>query len=290
MVSAGRAPEVVERIANDSSAIDSETILRVLHRATCDPLPTGNNDVVMFQWGIARLFTRLETDSAVSEDAIAQLEWQYLAVLEHSERPAKMLHRFMSSRPQFFVEVLSAVFRASSKEASPDYIPSQQEKAVASQAWRLLESWGQLPGQDKSEIDSSLLKKWVVEAHRLAVQAERGAIGDQYIGKMLSHSPVGKDNVWPHPAVRDVIEAMRNPKLEQGIIIGVHNSRGVTSRGMLDGGKQERDLAQRYNLWAETTKLDYPRTSAMLREIARSYESHARDFDDEAERNDWRAY
>jgi transcriptional regulator with XRE-family HTH domain len=290
MVSAGRAPEVVERIANDSSAIDSETILRVLHRATCDPLPTGNNDVVMFQWGIARLLTRLETDSAVSEDAIAQLEWQYLAVLEHSERPAKMLHRFMSSRPQFFVEVLSAVFRASSKEASPDYIPSQQEKAVASQAWRLLESWGQLPGQDKSEIDSSLLKKWVVEAHRLAVQAERGAIGDQYIGKMLSHSPVGKDNVWPHPAVRDVIEAMRNPKLEQGIIIGVHNSRGVTSRGMLDGGKQERDLAQRYNLWAETTKLDYPRTSAMLREIARSYESHARDFDDEAERNDWRAY
>jgi len=33
-----------------------------------------------------------------------------------------------------------------------------------------------------------------------------------------------------------------------------------------------------------------PRTSAMLREIARSHETHARDFDDEAERNDWRAY
>jgi transcriptional regulator with XRE-family HTH domain len=290
MVTAHRAPEVVEQIGADSSAIDIKTILKVLHAATSDPLPIGGNDVVMFQWGIARLFNRLDGDSTISEDEIAWLEWQYLAVLEHSERPAKMLHRFMSSRPQFFVEVLSAVFRASSREASPDYTPTPQEKAVASQAWRLLESWSKLPGEDKGEVDADALLQWVEEAHRLAVQAERGAIGDQYIGKLLSHSPAGKDGVWPHPAVRDVIESMHNSKLETGIIIGVHNSRGVTSRGMLDGGSQERDLAQRYNTWAEATKLDYPRASAMLREIGRSYETHARDFDDEAERNDWRAY
>ncbi len=290
MVVAHRAPEVVERIGGNSSAIKTKTILKVLHAATDDPLPTEGNDVVMFQWGIARLFNRLDSDSTVSEDEIAWLEWQYLAILEHSERPAKMLHRFMSSRPQFFVEVLSAVFRASSKEASPDYAPTSQERAVASQAWRLLESWGQLPGEDKGEIDANVLSEWVDEAHRLAVQAERGAIGDQYIGKLLAHSPVGKDGVWPHSAVRDVIESMRNSKLETGVIIGVHNSRGVTSRGMMDGGNQERDLAKRYNGWAEATKFDYPRTSAMLREIARSYENHARDFDEEAERNDWRAY
>jgi hypothetical protein len=154
----------------------------------------------------------------------------------------------------------------------------------------LLESWRQLSGEDKGEIDVRSLEEWFEEAHRLAVQAERGAVGDEYIGKLLSHSPVGKDGIWPHPAVRDVVEAMRNSKLETGIIIGVHNSRGVTSRRMFDGGDQERGLAQRYNDWAEATKLDYPRTSATLREIARSYETHARDFDDEAERNDWRAY
>jgi len=290
MVAADRAPEVVERIANDSSSIATETVLRVLHAATSDPLPTGGNDAVMFQWGVARLFTRLDKDDAVSEDEIALLEWQYLAVLEHSERPAKMLHSFMSSRPQFFVEVLSAVFRASSKEASSDYIPTPQEKAVASQAWHLLESWRKLPGEDKGEIDAGILKEWVDAAHHLAVQAERGAIGDEYIGKLLSHAPIGKDGVWPHQAVRDVIETMRNSKLETGLIIGVHNSRGVTSRGMLDGGEQERGLAQRYNSWAEAMKLDSPRTSGVLREIARGYEAHARNFDDEAERNDWRAY
>jgi transcriptional regulator with XRE-family HTH domain len=290
MVIADRAPEVVERIANDSSSVAAETILGVLHAATGDPLPTGGNDATMFQWGVARLFTRLDKDETVSDDVIAQLEWQYLAILEHSERPAKALHTFMSTRPSFFVEVLSAVFRASSKEAAADHTPTAQEKAVASQAWRLLESWAQIPGHDNGEIDTKVLEEWVGEAHRLAVEAERGSIGDEYIGKLLSHSPEGPDGVWPHPAVRDIIETMRNSKIEQGVIIGVHNGRGVTSRGMLDGGQQERALAQRYNGWAEALKFDSPRTSGMLREIARSYETHARDFDETAELNDWRAY
>ena len=290
MVIADRAPEVVERIANDSSSVAAETILGVLHAATDDPLPTGGNDATMFQWGIARLFTRLDKDEAVSDDVIARLEWQYLAVLEHSERPAKTLHTFMSTRPNFFIEVLSAVFRASSKEAAPDHTPTAQEKAVASQAWRLLESWAKIPGEDKGEIDTKVLEEWVGEAHRLAVEAERGSIGDEYIGKLLSHSPEGPDGLWPHPAVRQIIETMRNSKIEHGVMIGVHNGRGVTSRGMLDGGQQERALAQRYNGWAEALKFDSPRTSGMLREIARSYETHARDFDETAERNDWRAY
>ena len=288
MVDADRAPQVVERIASDSAAVSSSTILRVLRAAAEDPWPTDGNGAVMFQWGVARLFTRLESDSTVSAEEIARLEWLYLAVLEHSERPAKTLHRFMSSRPEFFVEVLSAVFRASSKEASSEYTPTPQEKAVASQAWRLLESWRQLPAESNGDIDARYLLEWVEEAHRLAVQAERGGIGDEYIGKLLSHSSEGADGIWPRPAVRDVVETMRNAKLETGIMIGVHNNRGVTSRRMLDGGKQERDVAARYNRWAEATKLDYPRTSAMLREIARSYENHARDFDDEAERSDWR--
>jgi hypothetical protein len=56
---------------------------------------------------------------------------------------------------------------------------------------------------------------------------------------------------------------------------------------MLDGGLQERNIASSYNKWAEATKLEYPRTSAMLREIARSYESSAQTFDEHAEKHDW---
>ena len=101
MVDADRAPEVVERIASDSAAIyfEHHPSRPCVLRRKPHGQPVGTT-LVMFQWGVARLFTRLEADNAVSAEEIAQLEWLYLAVLEHSERPAKTLHHFMSSRPE----------------------------------------------------------------------------------------------------------------------------------------------------------------------------------------------
>jgi transcriptional regulator with XRE-family HTH domain len=288
MLNADRAPEVVERIANDAANVSPHTIVRVLRSAAEDPWPTGGNAAVMFQWGVTRLLHRLETDGSITDEVIAPLEWALLPVLEHSQRQPKILHRFISTVPEFFIQVLSAVYRplsmGTSTESAP---PTEKEKAIASLAWRLLESWHQVPGRTGADINSQVLRSWVETAHRLAVEAERGAIGDEYIGKMLSHAPADADGIWPHPAVRDIIESMRNAELETGILVGLHNSRGVTTRGMLDGGLQERNIASSYNKWAEATKLEYPRTSAMLREIARSYESSAQTFDEHAEKHDW---
>jgi transcriptional regulator with XRE-family HTH domain len=288
MLDADRAPEVVERIASDAPTVSSRTIVEVLRAAAEDPWPTGGNAAVMFQWGVTRLLQRLEIEGTVADEEIAPLEWRLLPVLEHSERQPKTLHRFISTVPEFFLQVLSVVYRPLSKATSTESpSPTEKEKAIASQAWRLLESWRQIPGSLGIDLDSQVLTAWVEKAHRLAVEAERGAIADEYIGKMLSSAPADTDGIWPHSAVRDVIENMRNAHLETGIIVGVRNGRGVTMRGMQDGGELERNVASRYNKWAEATKLDYPRTSAMLREIARSYENTARTFDEQAERNDW---
>lgn len=111
------------------------------------------------------------------------------------------------------MEVLSAVFPVSSKEASSEYTPTPQEKAVAPQAWRLLESWGQLPGESNGNIDARILLDWVEEAHRLAVQAGAAA-SVMNTSEAAVALAVGADGIWPDPAVRDVIELMRNSKLE----------------------------------------------------------------------------
>jgi transcriptional regulator with XRE-family HTH domain len=288
MLNADRAPEVVQRIASDAPMVSSQTIVHVLRAAAEDSWPTSGNDAVMFQWGVTRLLQRLETEGTVADEEIAPIEWGLLPVLEHSQRQPKTLHRFTSTVPEFFIQVLSSIYRPLSNSTSAESSsPTEKEKAIASQAWRLLESWRQVPGSAGADVDSEVLKAWVEKAHRLAVEAERGAIADEYIGKMLSNAPAGADGVWPHPAVRDVIESMRNAHLETGIIVGIRNSHGFAVRGMQDGGEQERNVASSYNKWAEATKFDYPRTSATLREIARSYENSARTFDDQAERNDW---
>jgi hypothetical protein len=62
------------------------------------------------------------------------------------------------------------------------------------------------------------------------------------------------------------------------------NRRGVTMRGMLDGGDQERALAAEYKEQAERFVDRWPRAAAMLRDLAETYEGQARQYDQDAER------
>ena len=80
---------------------------------------------------------------------------------------------------------------------------------------------------------------------------------------------------------------MNNRNIEKGVLIAIHNNRGVTSRALFDGGGQERGLAQRYRTWANALKLDWPRTSSLLERIAQSFEEDAQTHDDHAEHTDW---
>jgi hypothetical protein len=112
-------------------------------------------------------------------------------------------------------------------------------------------------------------------------------LGDVYIGRILSLANAGGDGVWPEKAVRDLIEEMKKDHLENGIISGVHNKRGVTSRGLFDGGSLERQIAVRYRTWADAVKFKWPRTAALLERIALSFDENAKDHVENAEFTDW---
>ena len=107
-------------------------------------------------------------------------------------------------------------------------------------------------------------------------------MGDSHIGQVLAGSAPGVDGAWPAEPVRDLLERLGSSEIEEGLQIGKYNLRGVTSRGVYDGGVQERHLAQQYKTWSTQTAGRWPRTSRVLQEMALTYER-------EAERNDMRA-
>jgi hypothetical protein len=289
LVEAGRAREAVDFIAGSQRTVAGELIASVLFEAAANP-SSQTSDVTsstMFQWSVAQLLKRLDSDTSVHETVIAQLEWTYLALLEHSERLPIVLHRAMSKDPAFFAQVLSATCHAHSATAEEKSQISDQAKAIASHAFRLLQSWNTVPGATETGIDAAALTSWVKEAHRVAEQADREAVGDQYIGHVLSFSKAAPDGVWPDLPIRSLIEEMSNRNIETGILIAIHNNRGVTSRALFDGGGQERGVAQKYRTWADALKLDWPRTSSLLEGIARSFEDDAQKHDEHAEHTDW---
>jgi hypothetical protein len=289
LLEAGRARAAIHAVAGSRRQLPSELVSRLLAQAVSESLqqPNDGNEPVMFQWSVCQLLRRLDEDRDVTDAQIAQLEWMYLPLLEHSERPPVVLHRWMSKQPAFFVEVISAMYRAYSESGSDVEVVTESQKTLASQAYRLMESWTTLPGFQDGRLDGTTLQAWVRDAHRLGVNAERGAVGDVYIGRILSHATPDQDGVWPPKPVRELLEELRNDHIENGIVSGVHNKRGVTSRGMLDGGSLERAEARQYRSWGDAVKLEWPRTASLLERIASGFDQSARHHDEDAERTQW---
>lgn len=71
--------------------------------------------------------------------------------------------------------------------------------------------------------------------------------------------------------------------MEHGITLGVLNSRGVVSRSLDEGGRQERAKAVQYKEYARILSDKWPRTAMLMKEIARSYDFQARREDLETE-------
>jgi hypothetical protein len=216
---------------------------------------------------------------------VIRIEWFFLPALGYHP-DAQTLHRALTEDPSFFVEMMRLMFRPSSG-ASEDKASdiSEQHKLMAENAFRLVWSWSTCPGTDENgQIDAGRLLEWVGEARRLLIEADRLDIGDQYIGQALASAPADLDGTWPTLAVRDLLEDIHSDHVDKGFEIGVYNSRGVVSRDPEAGGTLERELAQRYREHAERLRDTWPRSAAMCRRLADTYEVQARREDAQAER------
>ncbi len=286
LITHGRARDAIQLAGHATNRINDELLLRILEEG----VQSSSEDAqapAMFQYYVERIFQQLDKSEALDPDRLAKLEWVYLNVLEDSSRPPIMLHRQLATSPKFFVEVLSAVYRSSSDEENTEEEPDrerEQKAAIASHAWTLLHSWHQVPGEKNGGVDGAVLEAWVNDARQLCEEAGRTDIGDEKIGEMLAWAPADEDGIWPCEAVREVIEVVRSRHLETGVYIGVKNKRGVTSRGVFDGGEQERDLVVQYRGYADAVRLEWPRMAAVLDRIADSYDVEAQEHDDDAER------
>lgn len=234
---------------------------------------------------IAQVFERLEKSGA-EPATVAKLEVPFIEILDHT-RPNLALHQEVVSEPEAFCSLVTWTFRRSDGTVEDEQILSETERSNrAARAWRLLRSVGRVPGQrSDGTVDGSFLVDWVTKAREFCREADRRDIGDRAIGELLANSPVGRDGIWPCEEIRDALEAIRTRDLARGFETGKHNLRGVTSRGVFDGGTQERSLAQGFLEDADKLMASHPFVARTLRALARTYERMGKGHDTDAE---WR--
>ena len=214
------------------------------------------------------------------ETALARLEWRLMPALSYHERTPDALHRLLAEDPEFFLEMLSVVFRGEGEE--PGEVSPQDELRAAS-GYSVFQSWRTIPGHADGEVDGSELCRWIENAIPALERAGRVKVGHQMIGQMLSDGPQDPDGTWPCKPIREVIEELSSTHLEQGFGMGVYNSRGAVVKDPSVGGASERTLAERYEGFAAAIRAAYPRTMGMLRDIGALYRRDASREDFESE-------
>lgn len=209
---------------------------------------------------------------------LPMLEFQFFDGVS-SYAPSNALYEYLGKESDKFAELILCIFCVDSSES-----PMEVRSAHAQRCFSVLYHWKRLPGlRDDGTIDAVHLEAWV-DGARQRLSANGGERNyDDFIGEALASSPDGKDGMWPAEEVRDLIESLRNPKMEAGLRRGRVNRTGVTTRGVFEGGTQEAVVAERYRENAREMNVRWPRTAAILRALAKDSEQEAARQNFEAE-------
>ena len=249
---------------------------------------------VMTGFHIGHIFKQLYEREELPIEEIAKLEWPFVALFDEIRRYAgapMALHRVLQKDPSFFAQLISFIYKRDDRALDPSQegIDKEIVERRARVAYELLDSWHLIPGlKDDGTLDEKVLMHWVEIARKQCAEINRTEGGDLRIAFMLAHAPGDSDGTWPHVAVRNLIERLNNELIDRHIQMGIYNSRGVVSRGLNEGGRQERELAEKYNKMSNAVKTSWPRTGAMLRSIAESYERDAKREDIDSDLHDLR--
>ncbi|RWD45169.1 MAG: hypothetical protein EOS25_13320 [Mesorhizobium sp.] len=223
---------------------------------------------------IESIIKYLQESTQTDPARLQAVEWAYLELLE---RPGcqtfpRALEQHLADKPDFFLQVISSAYRA---EGAPAKEPSETEKRVALNAYRVLSGWRIPPGQaEDGGFDGNRFEQWIKVAVSSARKSGHLGVAMQQLGSVLRNVPADADGFWID---RKVAEALNDADLDQlrsGYRIGLFNSRGV--HWVDPSGSPERELSQKYSEKAEQAELaGYVRLAACLRGLSKEYDAHA---------------
>jgi hypothetical protein len=271
----------------DTSKIESDLIASILIRIALDPTDIKCISMQDVSYDILKFIEFIQDSCMLKKEQIRQIEWAFLRMLRYEGLTPRYLSQAVSEEPSFFAQLIIWVYQRNDNGTDPaEELTEVQVKQRAEIAYELLDRLSIMPGSEGNEINKNRLNEWIDQVRAILKNAGREDIGDDKLGYLLSKSPSGKDGIWPHEAVRTVIERIRSKCLEEAIECGKRYSGGMTSRHPYAGGEQERLLAKKYYAEAESIQLTSPRTANILRSIAKSYEWDAEREDREVELRD----
>ena len=217
----------------------------------------------------------LQNSSTIDKEDLLNVEWGYVGLLynNYSQAKPKFLWKKLAKDPSFFCEIIRLVYKSTKEESIKE--SSQQEKEIATNAWRLLYNWNILPGIDENGyLDEKSFKAWIQSVRVECVKSGHIKAAEMIIGEVLIHAPADPDGMWIHRAAATVLNEESAEDIRRGYETAELNSRGVHT--VDPTGKPEKDLAKKYKERADELENNgFYRIAVTLRSLATHYERWA---------------
>lgn len=224
---------------------------------------------------IVELIKVLQDDPDTNEEELFQIEWAYLPLLnKYNNAQPRVMENRLASNSDFFCEVIRLIYR-SDKEKSLDQEPSDNQKALAENAYRLLEAWKTVPGTDpdgKFLIEN--FRTWLEQTKETCAKTGHLVVAFLHVGDVLIYSPQDPNGLWIDQNVAEALNEKDADNIRQGFRISELNTRGA--HWVDPTGEAERELANKYRKRAEEIEdYGFHRFAVVLRSIAESYDQEA---------------
>lgn len=268
---AASAIQLLEAAVSDSFEVPTELAIEALRQS----LATTNSPNAVDQHATIQLIKWLQENPSTDPSRLSQIEWSYLPLLDrYSGASPKTLEKRLSTDPSFFAELIRSVFK-SKTVAGATAEPTEAEKRVAENGYRLLQEWKTPPGrQPDGAFDPDATTQWVEEVKRLCAESGHLNVALSQIGHVLAYTPPDPDGLWITRGVAELLNAPDADRLRSGFTTSLFNERGVHG---WTAGREELDLAAEYREKATAAEeAGYFRLAEAVREIARFYEAEAK--------------
>ena len=245
--------------------------VRALLAALSSSEPSHSTDA----YHMVELIKMLQEDPEIAPNDLFRVEWAYLPLLDHHRGAApKLLENRLASESEFFCEAIRLIYRSKKTDATTNE-PSEEAKAVATNAWRLLHEWRTPPGMQKDgSFNDSHFSSWLKRVKEICTESGHLEVALINVGEVLIHCPPDTNGLWINHNVADALNARDAEDMRSGYRTGIFNSRGV--HWVDPTGKPELELAEQHRKKAEDVEnAGYQRFAVTLRSLSETYTREA---------------
>ncbi len=266
------------KMLNDKRPLDKARAVKAL----LSSLSSNEPLYPLQEYEIPEIIKALQEDNATYDEDLFTIEWAYLPLLAQDPGPRpKLLEGRLASDPGFFCEVIRLVYR-SKKASESEKKSTEQDKGMATNAYRLLRAWRTPPGtQPDGVFSKEHLAKWLESMRVACSESGHLEVALTHVGNVLIHCPPDPDGLWIHRAAAEALNAKAAQEMRNGFGTALINSRGVHS--VDPTGKPELELSAAYTKQADDVEnAGYQRLATEIRSVAGWYAYEAKRITNEA--------